>query len=418
MKMMKLLSMLAIGGFLLTACAGLSGGPSSTPGGSDQNGPGGGAVAPGPVNAARQALAEKLGRPVSDVSIKTFAVAEWPDSCLGLGTLVDSCASVITRGYNVELMVDGLLYIYRTDENGQVVRFVPEDKFPDAVLAALKDLAATAGVDEKSIVITSFSLEDWPDSCLGAAAPDEMCSQVITRGYKVVMQANGKVYIYHTDATGKNLRVEGGQSKATPANEPGAIAAARKTLATRLGLDPANVKVVSYEPKDWPDSCLGAAGPGEMCLQVITPGFRVILNAANQRYEVHTDKGGKSVRLVQKLTTGGEPPIITWRRTGGIAGFCDILEISLTGEARAMSCQGDVDKDLGVTRLTDEELRQVTDWAGRLSAFELVQSDPATADAMSINLTFSGNGVANPTEDVKQAILVLAGQVFQRIASR
>jgi hypothetical protein len=59
---------------------------------------------------------------------------------------------------------------------------------------------------------------------------------------------------------------------------------------------------VSSEPEDWPDACLGAARPGTVCAQVITPGFRIILEHEDQSYEYHADMGTRAVLLEQPST--------------------------------------------------------------------------------------------------------------------
>lgn len=72
-------------------------------------------------------------------------------------------------------------------------------------------------------------------------------------------------------------------------------------LAQRLGIDAAEIAVASVEPREWPNSCLGAAAKGELCAQVITPGYLVLLEAIFEdgfhSYQYHTDHG-TSIRLV------------------------------------------------------------------------------------------------------------------------
>ncbi len=85
------------------------------------------------------------------------------------------------------------------------------------------------------------------------------------------------------------------QAAETPAP---ATAAAQAALAARLGIAADQVKIVSVESVEWPDACLGAAGEGEICAQVITPGYRIVLEANGRQYEVHTDESGKTVRVV------------------------------------------------------------------------------------------------------------------------
>jgi hypothetical protein len=48
----------------------------------------------------------------------------------------------------------------------------------------------------------SAQLIEWPDSCLGMALPGVACSQVVTPGYLIVLEANGVQFEYHTNADG------------------------------------------------------------------------------------------------------------------------------------------------------------------------------------------------------------------------
>jgi hypothetical protein len=77
---------------------------------------------------------------------------------------------------------------------------------------------------------------------------------------------------------------------------PEAVARARDFLAADLNIPVGDVSIVSFEFVEWPDSCLGLAGLDEMCAQVITPGYRVLLQAGGSSYELHTDETGTSIR--------------------------------------------------------------------------------------------------------------------------
>ena len=73
---------------------------------------------------------------------------------------------------------------------------------PDAALMARGALAQQLKVDVDTVVIVSADKVEWPDSCLGIKTPGIMCSQIVTEGYKVILQAAGGTYEYHTDLTG------------------------------------------------------------------------------------------------------------------------------------------------------------------------------------------------------------------------
>lgn len=65
---------------------------------------------------------------------------------------------------------------------------------------------------------------------------------------------------------------------------------ARQALAARLGLAPDEVTVSSVEAVTWPDSALGCPAPDMMYLQVLTPGYRIVLEAGGTEYTYHTSR--------------------------------------------------------------------------------------------------------------------------------
>jgi hypothetical protein len=75
---------------------------------------------------------------------------------------------------------------------------------------------------------------------------------------------------------------------------------AQRFLADQLGIDISRIQVNSFSVMDWPDACLGLAGQGEMCAQVVTPGYQVILQVDGQQYDVRTDTSGSVIRYSQR----------------------------------------------------------------------------------------------------------------------
>ena len=73
-------------------------------------------------------------------------------------------------------------------------------------------------------------------------------------------------------------------------SKDGAVESARKDLAKRLNIDAADVKERSVEDSDFPDMSLGAAEDGEMSGQMITPGWRIRLEAQGKTFEYRADK--------------------------------------------------------------------------------------------------------------------------------
>jgi hypothetical protein len=83
---------------------------------------------------------------------------------------------------------------------------------------------------------------------------------------------------------------QGGASGEVPEAK---IALAVADLAQRTGVDPAAVTVVSAEAVEWSDGSLGCPQPGMAYLQVITPGYRLVLAAGGQEYNYHAAVEGE-----------------------------------------------------------------------------------------------------------------------------
>ncbi|MBS3903063.1 MAG: hypothetical protein KGZ30_01660 [Anaplasmataceae bacterium] len=59
--------------------------------------------------------------------------------------------------------------------------------------------------------------------------------------------------------------------------------------------DPSQIEVVTVEATDWPNGCLGLEKEGEVCTQVIVPGFKVVLKFDGTDYTFRTDTEGTIV---------------------------------------------------------------------------------------------------------------------------
>lgn len=79
---------------------------------------------------------------------------------------------------------------------------------PDAVLSAVEELSFELQMPVDEIEIVSYSQEEWTDSCLGLGTAEEICAQVITPGWRVVLEVDGTEYVYRTDISADIIRRE------------------------------------------------------------------------------------------------------------------------------------------------------------------------------------------------------------------
>jgi len=77
-----------------------------------------------------------------------------------------------------------------------------------------------------------------------------------------------------------------------------AVASAKTRLAAHLSISEDAIRVVSAEAVDWSDACIGIHEPGQMCAQVITPGYLIMVDVDGRSYELHTNTSGSVVGVV------------------------------------------------------------------------------------------------------------------------
>ena len=176
----------------------------------------------------------------------------------------------------------------------------------------------------------------------------------------------------------------------TPTNIPvdltPAQLAAINALSENLGLPVEKIKLISTEAVDWPDGCLGVQEEGLMCTQVITPGFRVILEANGRQVEYRTNEDGAQVRPATVL--------MRWKREGGIAGFCDYVTVYLSGEVHKSSCKnGQPGEERLSDVLSEAEIAKLNGWVEEYGTVTIDASDPkGVSDRMVVTLEFVGLG--------------------------
>jgi len=185
-----------------------------------------------------------------------------------------------------------------------------QGNLPRPVQAAVQDLSERIDVPAEMIVVASMEQVTWPDTSLGNPQPGQFYAQVQTEGYRVILEAQGQRYEYHTDMGTRLAMVEETEvgSGPIPAGEDetparlATIRAAKADLAARLQIAPEAVYLLGLERVTWPDASLGAPEPGQDYAQVLTPGYRLVLEADGSLYSYHADKEGHIV------ASGGVPP--------------------------------------------------------------------------------------------------------------
>lgn len=281
----------------------------------------------------------------------------------------------------------------------------PQAELTPAEQAAISHLAATLSLPPEAVSVISTEAVEWPDGCLGVQRLGMMCAQAVVPGYRIILQAGDEQYELHTNTTGSQI-AQVGEAPLGLAEES---VAAR--LAFNLGLDVAEVVVVSSKDVEFPDSCLGVVMQDVLCAEVITPGKIIVLQANGLEFEYHISEEGNQV---QPATLA-----LTWTRDGGIAGFCDQLTVFLSGEAYGSNCRSKQPeatmKTIGEL-LTAREQKQFFAWVIEYGQVSLDMSDPVmAADRMVVTLEFFGAGGDQPTSVDEQVMLEFAQSLYANL---
>jgi hypothetical protein len=91
---------------------------------------------------------------------------------------------------------------------------------------------------------------------------------------------------------------------ASEPESPDPEAVARQTVASTLGIDPTEARVISSEPVDFADASLDCPQPGAAYAQVITPGFRILVEANGRRFDVRVAGTGGRICYRRKASPG------------------------------------------------------------------------------------------------------------------
>jgi hypothetical protein len=283
---------------------------------------------------------------------------------------------------------------------------IPVDLSP-AQRAALTALSEKLKVTVDNIKLVSTEAVTWPNGCLGVQKIGVLCTQAEVPGFNIILEADGKQYEMHTNVNG-SVVVPFEDSQPVESVEEAVI----KQLANNLGLKESDISVISNSEVEFGDACLGVAMPEVTCAQVVTPGRIIVLEANGNQYEYHVSADGARI---QPATLA-----LTWKREGGIAGFCDSLTIFRSGEVYGHQCKAQPNGTEGILKemLSKTELNLFNRLMTKLGQVNIDASDPeGVSDRMSIELNVYGKGSGRLSDADKQELLSMVQSLFQKLFS-
>lgn len=185
----------------------------------------------------------------------------------------------------------------------------PTGSEADRMVAAAKAaLAARLGLSEAEITVQSVEPVEWPDTSLGCPQPGMMYAQMITPGYRVLLEADGKTYEYHTDGVQNAVLCEEESMADGPVVpvtvETGVerqVFQARVDLARRLSVEEDQIKILEVRAVTWPDASLGCPQEGMVYAQVLQEGLLIRLGVGGRLYFYHSSETSDPFLCEQSL---------------------------------------------------------------------------------------------------------------------
>jgi hypothetical protein len=291
---------------------------------------------------------------------------------------------------------------------------------------AIQILAQQLYLDPAQIKVVSVEEIDWPDSCLGVSLPDRMCAMVVTPGYKIILETQGKHYEYHTDNT-RGIIVLASAPK--PSIGQTAVTWESSTQPCQT----AEIGLFGVAVGDCGGTLLQAMfASGERVneLKAFVNTFQAFsaetlagkVTFTGQGSQIAEGSEQRSIaewaNLMYMEAVGGRSgaawgSAFAWHRKGGIAGFCDDLVVYRTGLAIASSCKGDTGEFLGNFRLNSTELDQLYQYLDTYQSGEINREDnPGGPDNMTVVMTFAGTGKQSLTDTVKEELMAFASTLY------
>ncbi len=302
----------------------------------------------------------------------------------------------------------------------------PIQTLPGAVEAVQQVMAKRLGIDSQEVEILLYENVDWPDACLGVQNPEQICAQVITPGYRILIQEKDQIYEFHTNLSGDQIAevipIEAGIQEFRLDWAQEAESQCINATFNREGIewgDCEGEKQSALYPNQQRQDDLSRFASLFSSFSAETQfgrleftGFGLITATDSQQRML----AEWAQQVLNENQTAPDSPdrwkLLVYSVEGGIAGRCEEVSVFLSGYAVIKSYKGALSEKPGIVWLTDSELQTIYYWADQLRNFETQQTDLGTADALTTKVLFFGSGDATATPIEQQSMANIAEEVI------
>jgi hypothetical protein len=128
---------------------------------------------------------------------------------------------------------------------------IKTNRLPRPVVnAVLRDLARRERTSTKKLKIIDYSQQIWRNGCLELPQPDELCTQALVPGWRVVVSNGQRNWVYHTNNNGRFLRLATAQAPSS--NLPASVKNAVLQAASRRLQQPiSRLNITQAQQRTW-----------------------------------------------------------------------------------------------------------------------------------------------------------------------
>jgi hypothetical protein len=273
----------------------------------------------------------------------------------------------------------------------------------DTIAAVKNFVSLQTGLDLEIIEFLRYETVTWDNLCLGFPGSNEICPVDTVDGYVFYFVVNSFLYEVHSDKNGSNIRLAPDISVSNPP-----IESVVNLLSSQLKIPSEQIRFLNSIQMNWQDSCLEYPS-NDNCSPAIIPGYLIVLEAQNQKFEYHTNLDGSLIigNLVSKTN---EEPLLSYQSTNdnciNVEFYSETVMVqSCNNESQSIGSLSDQDQaklltllttyapfinetpegvihlfGLGSANVTENETVSIAEWAK--SIFEPLITTTATIDPL------------------------------------
>ncbi|NJL10966.1 MAG: hypothetical protein HC908_14500, partial [Calothrix sp. SM1_7_51] len=227
------------------------------------------------------------------------------------------CTQALVTGWIVTASDGNRNWIYHSNSNGSTLLLANSNNIsnqsvnlPRNVRAAvLRAASQQLKIRVTSVNIASAEKRTFKNGCLDLGEANEICSTALINGWRVVVNVENQVLVYHTNENGSVLKLNEKESQTTSSDKQFPVKTRNAILraASRQLKEPLSIgNIMLVEKRTFSNGCLDLAKRNEVCTNALVEGWRVAIGVPDRTLVYHSNNNGSIIRLNEKESELGE----------------------------------------------------------------------------------------------------------------